>query len=133
MFGRDIDELFNRFMNLDDNGSDTQSVFMPRVNVSETDDAYSIDVELPGMKPEEIDVEFKEGNLWISGERKTQSDQQGRTWHRVESSYGSFRRVIRLDDVDSETVEARHENGMVHITARKMESVRPRKIEVRAE
>jgi HSP20 family molecular chaperone IbpA len=74
----------------------TANVFAPSVNFAETEKGYEVSVELPGMKPEDVHVEFKDGHLWITGERKSEVEEKGKTFHRVERRYGSFRRVIAI-------------------------------------
>ena len=88
------------------------NVFAPSVNFAETEKGYEVSVELPGMKPEDVNVEFKDGHLWITGERENETEQKGKTFHRVERRYGAFRRVIAIgNDVDAENGEAAYKDG----------------------
>ena len=85
------------------------------------------------MKPEEVNVEFKDDALWITGERKHESEEKGKTFHRVERHYGSFRRIIRLGtDVNPETINANYKEGVLTVTTAKTEAARPKRIEVHA-
>src|SRR5687768_806988 len=68
----------------------------PRANVAETDKEIEFTVELPGVKPEDVHVELHDGELWISGEMKNETEEKGKTFHKVERRYGEFRRVIPL-------------------------------------
>jgi HSP20 family protein len=114
------------------NESPEMTVWSPRVNLAETENEYLVTVELPGMTRDEINVEFVQGDLWITGERRQASEEKGKTWHRMESLYGSFRRMIRLGDaVDGASVDAEYKEGVLLITVRKAEVAKPHRIEIR--
>jgi HSP20 family protein len=131
-FEREMEDTVRRMFDWDAEGSETLA-FAPNLNVAESEGAYEIKVDLPGLKPEEVNVEFRDGALWISGERKMESEEQGKTYHRVERHYGSFRRIIRLGtDVNPETIDANFKDGVLTITADKTEAARPKRIEVHA-
>ena len=105
----------------------------PQANVAETDAGYDVSVDLPGLKPEDFNVELRHGDLWISGERSEEREESGRTWHRVERHFGQFRRVIRLgDDVNPEGVDAEYKDGVLRVHIPKSEAAKSRKIEVKA-
>jgi len=107
--------------------------FAPRANFAETDKHYEVSVELPGLKPEDVHVEFKDGQLWISGERQAETEEKGKTFHRVERRYGQFRRVIGLGrDIVSEDIEAEYKNGLLTVTVPKAAAVQPKRIDVKA-
>jgi HSP20 family protein len=100
--------------------------------VAETDTGWEVTLDLPGMKPEDFDVEFKHGDLWITGERKYEHEEEGKTYHRVERQWGQFRRVIRMgEEVDAERVNAEYKDGVLHITVPKTEMARAKRIEVK--
>jgi HSP20 family protein len=106
--------------------------FLPEANIAETDKAVEMTVELPGMKPEEVKVELREGTLWITGEKKEEKEEQGKTFHRVERRFGSFRRGFALPaEVEEDKVEAKFEGGVLHITLPKAEKVAPKQIVVK--
>jgi HSP20 family protein len=106
--------------------------FEPRMNLAETEKEFEVTAELPGLKPEEVHVEVKNGELWISGERKEEAEEKGKTWHRVERRYGEFRRVIPLSTaVEEAKVEAKVENGVLRVVLPKTEAAKPRHIEVK--
>lgn len=107
--------------------------FEPKVNVAETEKEFEITAELPGLKPEEVTVEIRNGDLWISGERKEEKEEKGKTWHRVERRYGEFRRTIPLPEaVAKEKVEATFSEGVLKVIVPKTEEAKPRHIEVKA-
>lgn len=105
--------------------------FMPSLNVSETDAEYAVTAELAGMKPEDVHVEMKDGNLWISGDKQEEKEEKGKTFHRVERRHGEFRRVVQLPDAaPAEKVIATFEHGVLSIRIPKAEEVKPTRIPV---
>ena len=107
--------------------------FSPAVNVAETETGFEVTLELPGMKAEEFKVELKNGELWITGEKREEKEEQGKTFHRVERCYGEFRRVIPLPGkVEEEQIAAEYKEGVLKITIPKTEEAKPRHIEVKA-
>lgn len=128
-FERNMDELMDRFFGKDRETS--SDGFAPNLNVAETDNAFEVTVDLPGMKPEEFNVEFHDGHLWVTGERKSESEETGKTFHRIERRWGTFRRVIPMTNVDAAGITADYKDGILHITANKTEAAKPKRIEVK--
>jgi HSP20 family protein len=113
-------------------GPMTFSGFFPDVDVIERADRYVIRAELPGVKPDEVEVSCTEENLVIKGEKAEESVEEGDTYYTSERSFGEFERTIPLPKgVDFDRLEARFENGVLEIVAPKSEDVRPRRIEVK--
>jgi len=130
MFRREVDGLFDRLF---DDGSEWGQMinYVPRTNLAETDDAYEVTVELPGLKPEEVNVEFSDGQLWISGEKKEETEETGKTFHRVERRYGQFRRGIPLSHpIKGEDIEASFKDGVLTIRMLKSEDAKSRRISI---
>jgi HSP20 family protein len=137
-FPRSLAELetdFPRWMSevfTPENGMFGKFEFVPEVNVAETEKAIEVTMELPGMKPEEVKVEILEGRLWITGEKKEEKEEKGRTFHRIERKTGEFRRVLPLPTkVEAERVEAQMNEGVLKIVLPKAEEVRPKPITVK--
>ena len=106
--------------------------FLPEANIVETDKAVEVAVELPGMKPEDVRVEIRENALWITGEKKEEREEKGKTFHRIERRVGMFRRIFRLPvEVVEEKVDARFAEGVLRITLPKAEKVAPKHIEIK--
>jgi HSP20 family protein len=102
-----MDTLFDRYLGWD--GGRSMAMFEPPADVAETEDAYEVTVELPGLKADDFNVEIKEGDLWITGQKRDEREEKGWNYHRVERHYGEFRRVIPLaTPVDAEKVEAHY-------------------------
>ncbi|GIX02405.1 MAG: Hsp20/alpha crystallin family protein [Thermogutta sp.] len=128
---REMNELMDQFFG-GENGTELGLWFAPRVNVAETDTAFEVSVDLPGMKPEDFSVELKEGHLWITGERRQETEEKGKTYHRVERQYGRFQRVIPLPAaVNPDKIEAEYKDGVLRITLPKDESAQPKRIPVK--
>ncbi len=120
-----MDEFFDEAFNL------SGGTFTPGLNVYETDEAFELTVELPGMKKEDIDISMEGHTLTISGERKATREEDGRTYHRVESSFGTFSRSLPLpDNIDEERIEANYENGVLTVNIPKTKQSTGQKIEV---
>jgi HSP20 family protein len=130
-FGKDFDQMMSRFWN----GPEEQAMayWAPRVNLAESEGGYDVSLDLPGLKPDDFNVELRHGDLHISGHRKQEHEESGKTWHRVERHFGEFRRVIRLgDEVTPEGVQAEYKDGVLRIHVPKSEMARSRKIAVKA-
>ncbi|MDD5385057.1 MAG: Hsp20/alpha crystallin family protein [Gallionella sp.] len=103
----------------------------PSVDISETDTAYLIKGEIPGVKKEDVKVTIQDGMLTIQGERKQEKEEKGKKFHRVECSYGSFTRSFRVPgDADENSVKAEFKDGMLNVTLAKSEKAKPKSINV---
>jgi HSP20 family protein len=113
-------------------GSATATAWAPALDISERKDAYLVTVELPGLKPEDLDITMEDGLLTIQGERHFTSESSEQQFHRVERSYGAFRRSITLPaHVMAEGIQASFEDGVLQILVPKMEEAKPKRIQVR--
>ena len=110
----------------------SQRPFEPAVDVAESDQEVTVRAEVPGIKPEEITVTVSGNQLVLVGEKKEESEDKGKGYHRVESRYGSFRRSIPLPEVlDQNQVEAEYANGVLTVHLKKSPAMAPKKIEVK--
>jgi HSP20 family protein len=99
----------------------------PSVDISETDKAYVVRADLPGVKKEDLKVTVENGILTLQGERKQRSEEKGEKFHRVETSYGSFMRRFTLpDDVAEDKVDAQMKEGCLEVTVPKTEEKKPK-------
>ena len=105
---------------------------IPAVDVAETDTAYQVKAELPGIRKEDLDVTVDDGVLTIKAEHNDNQEQtENGQLIRQERSYGKFVRSLRLGaNVDEETITAEYRDGVLHITLPKAKEVQPRKVEV---
>ena len=99
-------------------GSDEILRFSPTLDLRETEKTFEINLELPGMSPENIDISIAKDMLIISGEKKEEKEEGKKGLYRLERRYGSFSRSIPLPDncVDTEGVQARYKDGVLTIT-----------------
>lgn len=105
--------------------------WMPSVDISETDAAYLIKGEIPGVKKEDVKVTIQDGMLTIQGERKQEKEEKGKKFHRVECSYGSFVRSFRVpDDADENKIKADFKDGMLNVTLPKSAKAKSKAISV---
>lgn len=89
----------------------------PKLDLSETEQELHVSVELPGMKEEDIDVEFTGDALRIRGEKKDERDEKQHHFHRIERSFGMFERVVPIPvEIDREKVQATFKNGVLTIS-----------------
>jgi HSP20 family protein len=103
----------------------------PALDVHEDKDGYSIRVELPGMKREEIEVAIQGDALVISGERKAEAMKDDTQLHRQERFFGKFSRVLTLPTaVAGNQVKATYKDGILTVTLPKAEEAKPRQITV---
>lgn len=106
--------------------------FVAKFDVKETDDAYLLRADLPGVKKDDLDVTLDKGVLTISGKRDEESTKEGETYHVYERSYGSFTRSFRLPDLASgEGIDADLSNGVLEVTIPKRAEAKPTKIELK--
>jgi len=106
--------------------------FSPAVDVVEQDNAYLLRAEIPGIAPNEIDVQVENDVLTLRGERKHENEEQRQGYRRVERSYGSFSRSFVLPQgTKVESIEARADNGVLTITIPKVQTASARKVEVK--
>ncbi len=132
MLRREIDQVFR--------GVNRNQSFLPgigageypRINLSEDDSHYYLEALVPGINPEDLDLNLMRGTLTLTGERK-ENEGNGRTWHRHERGAGKFMRTVELpDSIDSSKVEAEYRNGVLLVTMPKPQSEKPKRISVRA-
>jgi HSP20 family protein len=134
---KEVDDLFNQFSHrLGTDGKAEVSEFrVPLTDIDETDDAYEISTELPGIAQKDIDITVENSTLTIHGERE-QTKKSGNAKNRVtESSYGVYERSLSLPfAVDAKTVEAEYDNGVLHLTIPKPAQVEavPQKIAIKS-
>jgi HSP20 family protein len=103
----------------------------PDVDITETDTAYLIKGEIPGVNKEDVKVNIEDGMLIMSGERKQEKEEKGKKFHRIERSYGSFMRSFRLpDNVDESAVKAEFKDGMLNVTLPKSAQTKAKAVNV---
>jgi HSP20 family protein len=108
------------------------SGWAPAVDVAETDNEYVIKADLPELKKEDVKVELLDGVLTVEGDRKQEKEEKGKTFHRVERSYGKFvRRFALPTEIDSAKVQAEFKDGVLSVHLPKTAVAKPKAIEVK--
>jgi len=129
---RDIDRLFEDFggglwrsqfprsffeMSPFGQGERGWTATTPAVDVTETDKAYEISAELPGMDEKNMEVKFADGVLTIKGERQEEREEKEKGYHLRERSFGSFQRAFQVPDgVDTDNIQANFKQGLLTVT-----------------
>ena len=131
-----VDTFFNTNPFLVTNGNEWQTdgeTRIPKVNVFENDNAFHLEAETPGMKDKDINIEVHNGILTIRGNKENISETEKENYHIREFSNQGFERNFKLSDqVNTEKVSAKIENGVLKVDLPIHEQVKPQKIEVTA-
>jgi HSP20 family protein len=131
-FRDEMNRTLSRWFSPQEGDEPTRRRWMPALDVTESEDAYQIDVEVPGLRPEDINVTVDQGMLTVQGERRSEEEKGDRSYHRVERRYGAFRRSITLPrDVDASKVEANYDNGVLRLRVPKTAGSQAKRIEVK--
>jgi HSP20 family protein len=107
--------------------------FATALDVAETDKTVEVRMDAPGIKAADIDIRLNNNVLTISGEKKEEKEEKGKTYHRVERSVGTFSRSITLPcPVNEDKIDAQYRDGVLTVTLPKTEEAKTRKIQVKA-
>ena len=126
---RDIDRLWEEALGARDNGS----TWMPAVDIRETSEDLSIDFELPGLKPEDVEITTENGVLTVRGEKRGERTEgaEGSRFHLVERTYGSFTRSFQLPQgVNEDKIAAEFDNGVLRVRVPKAALPQPKRIQI---
>jgi HSP20 family protein len=105
--------------------------WMPAMDLVESGEEFVLRADLPGMSEEDVNIEFEDGTLTVSGERKAEHQEEKEGYHRVERSFGAFSRSLTLPQgIDPEAVTASFDRGVLEIRIPKPEQRKPRKISI---
>lgn len=131
---REIDRMFGRFFpsqSQSDDGASEQAVWAPRTDLVESEDAYRIHLDLPGMSKDDLKINYQDNQLTVSGERTSDRSDENEEYVRVERSFGHFYRAFTLPrTVSAEDISATYENGVLTVRVPKTDEVKPRQIDI---
>jgi len=132
LIGPSVDDFIDRFFyGWPSFEADTDITWSPRVDVNETENEITIDVELPGIDKKDVKVEVKNNVLSISGERKMEKKTENTESSRIERHYGKFERTFGLPDtVVADKVLAKYKDGILALTLPKTEKAKTKEIAV---
>lgn len=129
-FDQMLDDFFNDGWNL--STITRNSNWLPSVDIRETDDAYTVTADLPGLKKKDVKIIVNDSILEISGERSYENKEDNGSYHRRERSYGSFHRSFHLPEtVKEDKITACFKNGILTVEVPKEEEVKPKGYEVK--
>ncbi|MCU7906473.1 MAG: Hsp20/alpha crystallin family protein [Candidatus Thiodiazotropha sp. (ex Epidulcina cf. delphinae)] len=129
---QELDRAFHPLLQRED---DTSRVvggdWAPAVDIKEEDNRYVIRADIPGVKPEDVEVTMENGVLTIRGERRFEETEERENFRHIERSHGIFYRRFSLpDNTDSEDVEATGKDGVIEVIIPKSAEKLPKRIEV---
>lgn len=132
----EMDDVFQRFFGLpvEAKANGESNIWAPRVDISETDKAFIVKADLPGVDPKDVEINVRDGVLTVRGEKKEQKEEKHKNYHRVERFVGQFYRSIPLPvGVDEDNVQATTTKGVLSVTIPKKPEAQPKKIAVKSQ
>ena len=134
----DMDEMFESFF-ADIFKTPAMKIFedvqpsasFPKINVSETDTDYNVEIAVAGFEKDDVNLELKDNTLFISADKKSEKDQEEKNYIRKEISSRSFRRAVRFPCEITEDVNAKYKHGIINVVIKKaVESEKEKSIKI---
>ena len=126
----ELQDVFSNFFG-DENLLATWNAWVPSLDLSETDGGLEVRMDVPGVKAEDVEVQMNGTTLTVTGKRSEEKEEKGKTFHRMERSYGEFTRSVTLPcEVKEDKVEAQIRDGVLTIRLQKCDEAKTRKIKV---
>jgi HSP20 family protein len=127
----DIRQVFDRFLQQNDQSNAAATQWAPRVDIKEEDQRFVIFVDVPGIDPAGIEVSMEKSVLSIKGERPAEKAEQDSRYTRVERAHGSFHRRFTLpESADADNIVANGKHGVLEIVIPKKAQTAPRRITI---
>ena len=127
---REMERIFDQFLE-ERPARKARGAWLPTVDIYERNDHFVVRADIPGVRPENIDVSVQDDVLTIHGERKHEEEVRDEKYYRAERRFGSFERTVMLPPtVDRERVKATFDNGVLEVTPPKLPQVQPKKVEI---
>lgn len=133
---RDLDQIASRRLGIADNGENGSNVsdWVPAVDIVEEKDRFVMRADVPGVKPEDIDINMENGVLSVSGERHSEKDEEADGVRRIERLSGKFYRRFTLpESANADKVSAKSKNGILEVSIPKQPAVQARRITVESD
>ncbi len=125
--GRFIDDFFSNQLL-----SDADVQISPRVDIEENDNEFIITAEVPGVDKKDININYHDGMLTISGQKGNESERKDKNFHRIERSYGSFSRSLSFHtSVVQDKIDATYKDGILTVVLPKAEEAKPKQIDIK--
>lgn len=127
-----LNSIFNDFARPDEAQETlTAANFIPAVDIYEDDQKMVLKLEVPGVRQEDLDVRLENQMLTVKGERKFESEEKQENFHRIERRFGTFARSFTLPvTVDTSSVSAKYEHGVLAIQLAKKEAAKPKQVKI---
>ncbi len=129
-FKRSMERLFDSFFGrypLEE----YEGFWTPPVDIEETENDVVVRIEIPGMKKDDIKIKTTGDSITISGEKRHESEEKGKHFHRIERAYGRFERTVPLPvEIEPDKARASYENGVLTVTLPKSEKAKAKEIEI---
>ena len=130
----EMNRLFNTFFDSptpSNGGSAGVRRWIPAMDVVETEEHFVLRADLPGLSESDVSIELEDNVLTIAGERRSEHEQRGEGYYRVERAFGSFSRSLTLPEgVDADAIKASFDNGVLEERIPKPEQHKPRKVQI---
>ncbi len=128
-----LNSIFNDFARPEGQAQETLAVgnFVPACDVYEDGQKLVLKLEVPGIHQNDIDVRLENQTLTVKGERRFEAEEKEENFHRIERRFGSFVRSFTLPvSVDTATVTAKYDNGVLAIQLAKKEAAKPKQVKI---
>jgi HSP20 family protein len=127
----DMNRLFDGFFGSRPGNSSRYSRWIPAMDLVESDEHLVLRADLPGLSEEDVEIEIKDSVLTVSGERKSEHEDKGEGFHRVERAYGHFSRTLTLPDgIDADAVTAAFDKGVLEVRIPKPAQRQPTRVQI---
>ena len=125
----EMDKVFDTFFGRQE--EEWGSLAGPPLDIAETEDAITVKAELPGVTQDDLDVSITGNVLTIKGEKKHETETNGKTYHRIERRYGNFHRSLQLGQhIETKKVKGEFADGVLTLTLPKAEEAKPKKLKI---
>jgi len=129
---RSFEDRFGLSKKEDSENGYENAVWMPLTDIYEDKDKYTMKLDLPGIKKDDVKISFVDGRLSIRGERSQDTEQNDSKCHRIERSFGRYFRSFNLPEhVQSDKINAEFKDGQLTISVPKAEEAKPKEIEIK--
>jgi HSP20 family protein len=124
-----MDRLMDSFLATE---TPIKGLWAPNLDVSETDEEVIVKADLPGVDEKDLSLSLSGHNLMIKGDKKEETEEKGKHFHRIERSFGSFQRMVALPvAVDADRIRAEYNKGVLEVHLPKKPEAKPRQIPVK--
>lgn len=128
----EFDDLWNRVWNVKEDGWFT-GVFSPNADLAETDNAFQLKMDIPGMQAKDIDIQVRGNQVTVSGQREEEKEEKGKSFHRIERRSGNFSRSLTLPcGINESEVAAEYNQGVLTVVLPKSNEAKAKRINVKS-